>query len=436
MAYRRSITARGQLFYQLRDRIAPSFSHIHRAENHLEESHTNATSRNDGIPNFFQQRCFFGRENGFGKLNGTKKMFQDHKFTISACCGFAFARNFSSGGVGEGAADNIEIMSDVADAFGDKAVELAAQVAPVVNEVAAVAADSIFPVAALQYLIGYVHMHTGFNWWASIALTTILIRGIQLPLMINQLISTSKLTLLRPRLEEIKEEMQNKDMSPDAVADGQARIKELLKEYGVTPFTPLKGLLISGPIFCSFFFAIRKLTENVPSFKEGGALWFTDLTTPDSLFILPVLTALTFWITVECNAQEGLEGNPTANTIKNVSRVFAVLTIPLTASFPKAIFCYWITSNLFSLAYGLVIKKPDVKKLLGVPIIPVVKPLIDQKPGFSLSEVVKKYAAASSSDRVSSQLPASPKNASPSVLSQRIKSLEKEVKGRKKDENR
>ncbi|XP_075518057.1 mitochondrial inner membrane protein OXA1-like isoform X2 [Primulina tabacum] len=334
MAYRRSITARGQLFYQLRDRIAPSFSHIHRAENDLEESHTNATSRNDGIPNFFQQR-FFGRENGFGKLNGSTKMFQDHKFTISACCGFAVARNFSSGGVGEGAADNIEIMSDVADAFGDKAVELAAQVAPVVNEVAAVAADSIFPVAALQYLIGYVHMHTGFNWWASIALTTILIRGLQLPIMINQLISTSKLTLLRPRLEEIKEEMQNKDMSPDAVADGQARIKELLKEYGVTPFTPLKGLLISGPIFCSFFFAIRNLSENVPSFKEGGALWFTDLTTPDSLFILPVLTALTFWITVECNAQEGLEGNPTANTIKNVSRVFAVLTIPLTASFPK-----------------------------------------------------------------------------------------------------
>ncbi|XP_073291367.1 mitochondrial inner membrane protein OXA1-like [Primulina huaijiensis] len=190
----------------------------------------------------------------------------------------------------------------------------------------------------------------------------------------------------------------------------------------------------SAALVYPFLELIRKLTENVPSFKEGGALWFTDLTTPDSLFILPVLTALTFWITVEFNAQEGLEGNPTANTIKNVSRVFVVLTIPLTASFPKAIFCYWITSNLFSLAYGLVIKKPDVKKLLGVPIIPMMKPLIDQKPGFSLSEVVKKYAAASSSDRVSPQLPASPQIASPSVLSQRIKSLEKEVKGRKEDE--
>lgn len=41
------------------------------------------------------------------------------------------------------------------------------------------------------------------------------------------------------------------------------------------------------------------MAENVPSFKNGGALWFTDLTTPDATYILPVLTAVTFLITVE-----------------------------------------------------------------------------------------------------------------------------------------
>ena len=41
------------------------------------------------------------------------------------------------------------------------------------------------------------------------------------------------------------------------------------------------------------------MTEKVPSFKSGGAYWFYDLTTPDSLYILPILTGLTFWITVE-----------------------------------------------------------------------------------------------------------------------------------------
>ena len=41
------------------------------------------------------------------------------------------------------------------------------------------------------------------------------------------------------------------------------------------------------------------MAEKMPSFKTGGAYWFLDLSTPDSLYILPVLTALTFLITVE-----------------------------------------------------------------------------------------------------------------------------------------
>jgi len=41
------------------------------------------------------------------------------------------------------------------------------------------------------------------------------------------------------------------------------------------------------------------MAEKMPSFKHGGAYWFVDLTTPDALYILPVLTALTFLITVE-----------------------------------------------------------------------------------------------------------------------------------------
>lgn len=41
------------------------------------------------------------------------------------------------------------------------------------------------------------------------------------------------------------------------------------------------------------------MVQKVPSFKTGGALWFTDLTTPDSFYIMPILAGLTFLITVE-----------------------------------------------------------------------------------------------------------------------------------------
>lgn len=289
---------------------------------------------------------------------------------------------------------------------------------------------------ALQYVIDYVHQFTGLNWWASIALTTLVIRGATVPLLINQLKATTKLAIIRPQMEQIKEEMQE----GTGVVEGQKRMKQLFNEHGVSPFTPLKGLFIQGPVFISFFLAISNMAEKVPSLKTGGAYWFTDLTTPDSLYIFPILTGLTFLITVECNMQEGMEGNPVASTMKNVSRGIAVLTVPFTMNFPKAIFCYWITSNFFSLIYGLVIKKPGVKKFLGIPEMPVATPDTAPPPAFSALSALKRAALSRQEPTpapASSPTPISErKGSSSSVLSQRLRSLEKEVKGRKKNKKR
>ena len=102
------------------------------------------------------------------------------------------------------------------------------------------------------------------------------------------------------------------------------------------------------------------MVEKVPSLKGGGAYWFTDLTTPDDLLILPVLTSLSFLATVEvlhycrCNSsvlsiiflryywflfqlnmQDGMEGNPMAKSMKKFSRFFGVMFVPFTIGFPK-----------------------------------------------------------------------------------------------------
>ncbi|KAK6285787.1 hypothetical protein POUND7_011966, partial [Theobroma cacao] len=218
--------------------------------------------------------------------------------------------------------------------------------------------------------------------WATIALTTLLIRGATDPFLINQLKASSKLNLMRPRLEELRQQMQDKAVDHEASAEGLKRGKALFDEYGVTPFTPFKGLIIQGPIFFSFFMAIRNMAEKVPSFKSGGALWFVDLTTPDNLFILPVLTALTSWITVE------------------------------------ALFCYWFTSNLFSLAYGLVIRPPEVKKLLGLPDVPTPAETASQ-PEFSLLSAPKRDTAVKTESSSPKTTKFTGTSVPPSVVSQR-----------------
>lgn len=420
MAYMRSLSSRSTI---LKRQYYPRFTYILHDDHQQKEKNQeqlNPSEKPAITPtNYFPQRSFYTAPTAsFGSLLREP----NHTHFAGACL-----VRYMSTTTTTSAAENIDVVMDMA--------------APAVNEVAIAAADSFLPVAVLQHAIDAVHNFTGFNWWASIVVTTLLIRSFTLPLLINQLKATSKLSIVRPHLEEVKQRVERQGMDPTAVSEGQKEMKKLFKEHGVSPFTPLKGLFIQAPVFISFFLAITNMAEKVPSFKSGGAFWFVDLTTADDLYIFPVLTALTFLITVECNTQEGMEGNPAAGTMKNVSRALAAASVPLTMSFPKAIFCYWITSNLFSLTYGLVLKAPGVKEFLGVPKVPVAPPTTAAKSSsFDLFSAIKQLSTARKEPTPS--LPIEPpklfehKRSSSSVITKRIRSLEKEVKGRKKNKKR
>ena len=52
---------------------------------------------------------------------------------------------------------------------------------------------------------------------------------------------------------------------------------------------------------------------------------------------------------VELNSVEGVEGNPYMGQMKWGFRGLALLLVPITYTFSKGVFVYWITNNLFSL---------------------------------------------------------------------------------------
>lgn len=160
MAFRRSVTSRAKILYQ-QQRVAVPFSHIDRDDNDRETlSRHNPIYESNEI---FLRRRPFGAGDNMGGFSGSRSLFQDRRFVIPAAFAPVFGRNMSTFGEGAGA-DKLEIMTDVADVLGEKAAEVASQVAPVANEVAVAAADSFLPVAALQYMIDYVHTFTGLDW--------------------------------------------------------------------------------------------------------------------------------------------------------------------------------------------------------------------------------------------------------------------------------
>nr|KAJ0187164.1 hypothetical protein LSAT_V11C900500490 [Lactuca sativa] len=126
-------------------------------------------------------------------------------------------------------------------------------------------------------------------------------------------------------------------MSPTAVAEVEAQKKRVYMEYSAAMYTQFTRLFIQAPVFVRFFLAIENMVEKVSSFQTGGAYWFIDLTIIDAFYILPILAAISCWITVE----EGKCGG----VWKNIARGGADLTLPHTVSFPNVS----ITSQLFFL---------------------------------------------------------------------------------------
>ncbi|CAI7842940.1 unnamed protein product, partial [Closterium sp. NIES-54] len=274
--------------------------------------------------------------------------------------------------LGDGAADVISAAtSDVGLTVG--------------SELAAAAAHCSAPIAALQQLIGAVHDVAGLPWWLSIAAATVGIRLILLPAFVYQVRSTVKMALIKPEMERLLNKVKAAGYDTEAVAHYNGKMQALLKKHNTTPFAPLLGIFLQAPIFIGFYFAITGMAEHMPSFTTGGAFWFTDLTTPDTTYLLPLMSSAGILAAVELNAAEGMEGAPNAAQMKWFMRGLAVTMVPLTVTFPKAVFCYWITTNVFSLVQGLGLKRPGVRKALGIPTLK--PPSSNASPGVTLGNV-------------------------------------------------
>ncbi|KAH6783423.1 hypothetical protein C2S52_008382 [Perilla frutescens var. hirtella] len=332
MAYRRSMIARTMSFYQQQQRLAPSFSYISTGDR--EELHSDCISRNSELRSYIHNR-FLMTGNNRSNFQQSRNVFQLRRSEIGVGYGLISHRNLSSASGGERVPfeieilNNAEVLNDTVNVLGDKAVEAA----PVVNEVAVAAVNSFPPVAALQYLVDYVHCYTGFNWWASIVVTTLLYRFIQLPLQIHFMKFNSKYSgnLLGPLLSPAKKTLKNMN-DPSGPEEGIAIIFQLGNEFGKIP---LLGVTVLIPFVCSFFFAILNMAEKVPSFINGGTLWFTDLTTSD-MIRLPILLGLTMWMNLKLSSTLHGKGRSTSVVVNpKVQKLLGMSLIqPSTAKSP------------------------------------------------------------------------------------------------------
>jgi YidC/Oxa1 family membrane protein insertase len=219
------------------------------------------------------------------------------------------------------------------------------------NAIADFFANLFSPVVdVLGVVLLYFHNTLGAPWWLSIAMLTVVVRTILFPLTVKQVKSMRAMQDLRPEMERIRAQYRD---------NRQKQQEEIMKLYQERKVNPLGGclpILVQMPIFIGIFYVIRKFGGQpgyseplYPSFREGGILWFQDLSHMDPYFILPVLSALTLLAATEITAQ---------NVDPQQRWLMRLLPVGITIflwSFPAGLFVYWITSNLVTLAQNYVI---------------------------------------------------------------------------------
>lgn len=145
-------------------------------------------------------------------------------------------------------------------------------------------------------------------------------------------------------------------------------ISGIYSQHKVHPLSPFATSLISAPVFISFFLALRDMSA-LEFMREGGTLWFPDLTAADPYFILPVAAGLSFLTVVE-KGMDVETAQPQSKFMKNIFRVMAVGSVPLMATFPAALSLYWVTNNLCTMVLTMSLRVPTVRRMLSIPALP------------------------------------------------------------------
>ena len=158
------------------------------------------------------------------------------------------------------------------------------------------------PIGLIQWSLEYLHVHAHLPWWLAIVASTLVLRTLLLPIAIHAQANAAKLNNIRPETEKLMAKVQQYKQAGNQVLATQhmAKVYELYRKHDCHPGKMFLMPAMQVPLFISFFIGIRRMaTVPVESMKDGGILWFTDLTSPDPFFVLPFLACLSFMAIME-----------------------------------------------------------------------------------------------------------------------------------------
>ena len=130
--------------------------------------------------------------------------------------------------------------------------------------------NRFFTIYVFDWLTGF-----GLNMGIVLILITLLLKAITYPLVKKSYMSSAKMRVLKPKLEEATKQFNNPE---DQMQKQQAMMQEYAK-YGVSPMAGCLPMLIQMPIWIAMF----NFVPNAIQLRRQSFLWIDDLSTYDPI---------------------------------------------------------------------------------------------------------------------------------------------------------
>lgn len=230
-------------------------------------------------------------------------------------------------------------------------------------------ASSYTPVGLIQKLMEFVHISFDIPWWTTIVIGTVCVRVLIFPLVIKAQKNMIKFSNHMPMVQELQMKMSEARQCGDQLESARcaAELMNYMKKNDISFLKNFIVPLVQAPVFLSFFLALRGMANApVESLKHGGFLWLQDLTIHDPYYIMPIITCVTMYITIEV----GADGTTlkTMGMFRYVLRAMPFVILPFMINFPGAVLTYWVSTNFISLTQASLLKIPYIRKALDMPI--------------------------------------------------------------------
>ena len=204
----------------------------------------------------------------------------------------------------------------------------------------------------------WTQQHIAYNWGVSIIILTIIINLALLPLRIASMKSALKMQKLQPQMKAIQDKYKKLPMRDPKRQEMNAELAELYKREGANPAGGCVPLLIQMP----FLFAFYSMLGNAIELRHASFLWLHDLSSPDKLFILPVVIVITTYLVQKMTPNAGMDPQ---------QQRMMTLMMPLMIGFfsyslPSGLSVYWVVGNLIAIAQQWVMNRTSLGKEMRV----------------------------------------------------------------------